>query len=215
MFTCFRLTLSRVCIKKKPWVTDLRHWTLCPPIMLWCWRDAEIALRLTTYPHSRASLNSTPQWRVDFNRRVSGDTRTTAIAFYNLGLASMVGSGVSGVQGKRGKQVTWWSGFFLVSEACSSLQCCFWVQLVCSRLSVHEAVFIDGVGVAQSLAKSHAKEMENKHQPWRLLLLPIRHTLHNAGLSLHLCQESHRKILARCNVSDFDFPVIFCSLHKD
>lgn len=33
-----------------------------------------------------------------------------------------------------------------------------------SRLSVHEVVIIDGVGVDQSLAKSHTKEMENKQQ---------------------------------------------------
>lgn len=70
-------------------------------------------LLLLTYPHSCAALNCTPQWRVDLNGRVSRDTRTTAIPFYNLGLASIVGLGVSGVQEEREKQVIWWRSFFL------------------------------------------------------------------------------------------------------
>ena len=41
-------------------------------------------LLLITYPHSCVALNCPPQWRVDLHRRVSGDTRTTEIPFYNL-----------------------------------------------------------------------------------------------------------------------------------
>lgn len=70
-------------------------------------------LLLITYPHSCAALDCPPQWRVDLNRRVSGDTRTTAIPFYNLGMASIVGLWVSKVQGERkrwfGGEVSFWS----------------------------------------------------------------------------------------------------------
>lgn len=134
--------------------------------------------------------------------------KTTAIPFDSFGLEA------SGVQRERGKQVIWWKSVFLVSETFPSLQCCLGLHFRCSRLSGHEIVLIDGGGVAQSLAKSHSTEVENKPQPWRLLLLPIRHEQQNAGSSLHPSQESHRKMLAHCNVSDFDFPVMFCWIHR-
>lgn len=125
----FHVFASRRNIEWLTYVTELCAYQSCSDVDTMM--KLPHTLPLITYPPSCAALDCPPQWRVDLNRRVSGDTRTTAIPFYKLGMASIVGLWVSKVQGEREKQVMWWRSFFLVSEACSSLQCCLWLQLVC------------------------------------------------------------------------------------